>query len=205
MISTLGNATNNLSVIHENTNLLPASTIDAIPDNGQNHPDWISFLESFESGKVYKKRVNDFLLWQHHSIKDDSDLLARLKLYFKEYQALKTPSGKKKYAPTAFNIWFGVFLKFWRLTGKGDLALLAPILKENNKSGKQGYKEKRTAAGFIFFYDESLVEFIKIIINLGRKIGLKCEVGQKRKISSSLSSAAILQEEIPPPAASIKR
>jgi hypothetical protein len=51
--------------------------------------------------------------------------------------------------------WFSVFLKFWLLSGKGDLAKLAPILLVNIKSGMQGYKEKHAKE----FTSEQLLQF----------------------------------------------
>jgi hypothetical protein len=110
--------------IEKESSLIP--TIDSLPDYGQRHPDWISYLEGLKSVHTYKNRVDDFILWQHKII-DESDLVARSKLYFTTSAALLNSSGKKRYAPTVFKSWFSMFLKFWALSGKGDLNVLAPI------------------------------------------------------------------------------
>jgi hypothetical protein len=69
-------------------------------------PDWLSFLVSkFKSAEKYTKKLEDFLLWKHSSIQDDTDILARQDFYFKENQELLTASGMKQ-APTVFKSWY---------------------------------------------------------------------------------------------------
>ena len=88
--------------------LTQADDVAAVADLGQEHPDWKEFLRTF----AYSDRVNHFILWQNLII-DNSDLLARLKVYFQVHHDMLKDNGSPFYAPTCFRSWFSIFLKFW--------------------------------------------------------------------------------------------
>ena len=103
-------------------------------DSGQEHPDWTEFLRTFPSRKAYSDRVNHFILWQNQVI-DNSDLLARLKVYFQVHHDMLKENGSAFYGFSIF------FLKFWNFTGKGNLKSLAPLLYSNLTVWETGYEE----------------------------------------------------------------
>jgi len=120
--------------------LTHAEDVAAVADSGQEHPDWKEFLRTFPSRKAYSDRVNHFILWQNQII-DNSDLLARLKVYFQVHHDMLKENGSAFYAPTCFRTWFSIFLKFWNFTGKGNLKSLAPLLYSNLTVWETGYEE----------------------------------------------------------------
>ena len=59
-----------------------------IPDNGQNNPDWIRFLENFKSAPVYSKRVNHFVQ-SIENVLTTEELGRELKEYFNYHHEKK--------------------------------------------------------------------------------------------------------------------
>jgi hypothetical protein len=125
----------------ENFSLTQQATLSvSTEDHFQNHPDWLSFLESFQSKEIYKARIQDFFNYQATLI-DQFDQLQRLKNYFVEEHNKKNLDQSPKHAATAYRQWFSIFKKFWLLTGRGDLESLCPLLWTSFDSWEKGYLE----------------------------------------------------------------
>jgi hypothetical protein len=52
----------NVALNSEENELVDLMSARVIPENGQNHEDWIQFLQHFQSAIVYSKRVDHFIL-----------------------------------------------------------------------------------------------------------------------------------------------
>eukprot|EP01036_Dinobryon_divergens_P033151 gene33151-42874_t len=100
------------------------------------------------------QRVDHFIEWQSQLI-DDNDILFRLKTYFQVHHDLRKADGKPHFAPTAFRPWFSMFFKFWKLSGKGDLKSLAPLLYEDLTTWETGYQEAHASD----FTREEMIRF----------------------------------------------
>ena len=80
---------------------------EMIIDYDQLQPDWTTFLSTFGSERIYRKRVDHFICWQSEII-DDKDQVARLKDNFFHYHAMKREDGIPLYAPTTYRNWFSI-------------------------------------------------------------------------------------------------
>jgi len=95
-------------------------------------------------------RIGDFLRWQLISevAKSVTTLEDKLILYFEEnHNAKKVDgSGEGRFAPTTLRGWFSMFVRFWQLTGKGNLHVLVPIIEINLMSWESTYESTSAKA-----------------------------------------------------------
>jgi hypothetical protein len=92
---------------------------------GQSNASWVSFLTGFTSEKVYRKNVNDFLLFHENEQPSSNDLGMSLIIYFQKlYDSVN-------YKATSLRSFYSVFKKFWLHSGRGDLKAMLPIIESN--------------------------------------------------------------------------
>jgi len=115
-------------------------------DYGQNNISWKQFIVNKASSSKYVARINDFLHWQLDSrvTAGANSLVDKLVLYFQaSHLALKdNGSMEARYAPTTLRGWFSMFVRFWQLTGKGNLHVLCPIIELNITCWETIYNSK---------------------------------------------------------------
>ena len=100
---------------------------------GQSNASWVSFLTGFTSEKVYRKNVNDFLLFHENEQPSSNDLGMSLIIYFQKLY----DSGN--YKATSLRSFYSVFKKIWLHSGRGDLKAMLPIIESNiDKWTKEG-------------------------------------------------------------------
>jgi len=65
----------------------------------------------------------------------------KLVLYFQKSHLLFTDNNPR-YAPTTMRGWLSMFLRYWQLTGKGNLKVLCPIIELNITAWETEYNSK---------------------------------------------------------------
>ncbi len=95
---------------------------------------WETFCNGNTTGKEYKKRIDDFLLFRTKRNADES-LECTLYHYFLLKHELTDNDGIQLHAPTSMRSWLSMFKRWWQFTqGENlDCALVEVMLKQWDK------------------------------------------------------------------------
>jgi integrase len=112
-------------------------------------------MSNIPSYRSYESAIKDFAIWQSNKEQDINILLID---YFQYLHNLKNEEGNNKYAPTTLRSKHSIFKLFWKMTGRGDLDYVCPIIDKNIKIWTKGYSVKKALA----FTKDQLIQYHSI-------------------------------------------
>ena len=160
---------NNLELSAQENDDIVSMVSREIPENGQNHPEWIRFLEHFKSASVYRKRVDHFIQSLDRVLVTE-ELGQELINYFHIQHNMKKEDGSPQNTATVFRTWFSVFLNFFSLSRRSDLKQLIPSMYNDLTRWETGYEERHDSE----FTEEQLIRYHEQAPNKTYELLYKC-------------------------------
>jgi len=109
--------------------------VEELQNFGQRNQSWLSCMEGFKSASIYNDRIIHFLRWMQANqsqfeTRDGVSLEMALDAYFLLMRAQVNAEGKPAHCANTMRCWFSIFLKFWKITGRGNLRTRCVLIEE---------------------------------------------------------------------------